>query len=352
MSPEPGKTPFGIRWIGILVLLLLLAHDRPFAQANTAGDPPADRPRIDLSEQNGILWRDPVDLKNRNLFYGIGGAQHAPPAEGYTFVEEDLDNSATKLVVQDSSGVRWKVKLGPEARGEIAATRLVWAAGYFTDEDYYLPELRIKDVPPLKRGKELVSSTGIVTDARMERHIEDQKKLGSWKWKGERWSSQREFNGLKVVMALINNWDLKDNNTAIYRQTRPGGGVEIVYAVSDLGASFGQTHLDRQNSKSNLELYEASEFISKENDDYVRLATPGSPTPWLLVNLKDYFYRRGLMSVTRDIPREDARWMGQLLSGLSDEQIRDAFRAGGFSSEECSRFARVVKQRIELLQQL
>ena len=350
MTEKTRASIFKIKWFRLLVLLVLVSLHRPAAQANTAQDRlVAEDTRVDAGEHSGVLWQDPSDLKTRDLFYGIGGAEHAPPLQGYTFVEEDLGNSAPKFVVKDSNGVRWKVKLGPEARGEIAATRLVWAAGYFTDEDYYLPQLQVKDMPPLKRGKDFVSPEGILENVRMEREIAGQKKVGSWKWKAEHWSNRRDFNGLKIMMALINNWDLKDNNTVIYRRQLPGGDVEYIYAVGDLGASFGQTHLDRDQTKSNLEFYETSPFITKVGREHLRLATPGSPTPWLLVNLKDYFYRRGLMSVTREIPLEDARWMGQLLSGLSGQQIRDAFRAGGFSPEETDRFARVVERRIEIL---
>ena len=48
----------------------------------------------------------------------------------------------------------------------------------------------------------------------------------------------RELNGLRVMMALINNWDLKDENNAIYRE-KPVR--DQIYEVSDLGASFGTT---------------------------------------------------------------------------------------------------------------
>jgi hypothetical protein len=349
MAEQTSIKRLGIRWFTLGLLVIVLSAGRPAAQANSAEKKSVHKEAAELS---GVLWRDPADLSSRNLLYGIGGKRDAPQAANYTFLKEDRGGSSPKFVVEDSNGVRWKVKLGPEARGEIAATRLVWAVGYFTDEDYYLPRLRVKDLPRLRRGKEFVSSEGVVTGARMEREIKGEKKAGSWKWKGEHWPDRRAFNGIKIMMALINNWDLKDNNTAIYRRQGPDGDTEYIYAVSDLGASFGRTHLDHAETKSNLEDYEASDFIAKVGREHVRFATPGSPTPFLMINPKDYFYRRGLMSVTRDIPRSDAHWMGQLLSRLSAQQIRDAFRAGGFTPGEANGFARIVEQRIELLRQL
>src|SRR5215472_6343470 len=68
-------------------------------------------------EGPAVLWSDPSDLASRDLFYGPGGAAHQPHGH-VTFVEEDLDGSNPKFVVRDQDGVKWKVKLGLEARPE------------------------------------------------------------------------------------------------------------------------------------------------------------------------------------------------------------------------------------------
>jgi hypothetical protein len=44
--------------------------------------------------------------------------------------------------------------------------------------------------------------------------------------------------------------------------------------------------------------------------------------------------------------------MGKLLSLLSPEQIRDAFRAAGYSMQEADEFAKVVQGRIAALSAL
>jgi len=56
--------------------------------------------------------------------------------------------------------------------------------------------------------------------------------------------------------------------------------------------------------------------------------------------------------IGRHIPRADAKWIGSELAKLSPQQIRDAFRAGGYSPEEVEGFARVVESRIAELNQL
>ena len=83
-----------------------------------------------------VLWRDPgADL---NLYYGAGGRDREPRGP-FTFIKEDERGSSPKYTVRDAAGVKWKIKLGLEARPETAASRLVWAAGYFANEDYLVP---------------------------------------------------------------------------------------------------------------------------------------------------------------------------------------------------------------------
>lgn len=56
--------------------------------------------------------------------------------------------------------------------------------------------------------------------------------------------------------------------------------------------------------------------------------------------------------IGRHIPRKDVRWIGQLLAQLSPEQIRDSFRAAGYSPAEVEGYAKVVEGRIGELENL
>ena len=56
-------------------------------------------------------------------------------APDFTFIQESLSGTSPNFEVEDERGVRWKVKLGVEARSEVAAARLLWAAGYSVDEE-------------------------------------------------------------------------------------------------------------------------------------------------------------------------------------------------------------------------
>jgi hypothetical protein len=298
-----------------------------------------------------VLWRDPVDLGSRDLFYGPGGEKDQPHGP-FTFVEEDLHGTNPKYIVRDRDKVKWTVKLGLEARPETVASRLVWAAGYFTNEDYFLAELRVDQMPAhLKRGRSLVAADGSMHAARLKRHIEDQKKIENWTWRHDPLTGTRGFNGLRVLMALINNWDLKDDNNEIY------GGKntpEQIYMVSDLGASFGGTGLSFpfRHSKGYLHAYAHSKFITKVTPEFVDFRVPSRPALIYIFRLPDFVKRVKMDALGDHIPRADAQWIGHVLSGLSSAQIRDAFRAGGFTPEQVEGFSKVVEGRIKELNSL
>jgi hypothetical protein len=56
--------------------------------------------------------------------------------------------------------------------------------------------------------------------------------------------------------------------------------------------------------------------------------------------------------IGKHIPRSDAKWIGGLLAQLSPNQIRDTFRAAGYSPELVEGFSAVVEERIAELNSL
>ncbi len=304
-------------------------------------------PRINI----GALWTEPRDISRRDLFYGPGGKAHEPHGP-YTFEKEDLDGTNPKFVVHDAAGVKWKVKLGEEARPETVATRLVWSVGYYTNEDYFLPEIRVRNLPPkLKRGQSLVRPGGVFNSVRLKRESHGEKKAGIWKWRSNPFNGTRQLDGLRVMMALINNWDLKDINNAVYREKSRN---ETVYMISDLGASFGTNNLTgtHQVAKGNLRSYERSEFIVKVTPAYVTFRTPSRPSLKYLIVPKEYFSRINMEWIGKRIPREHVRWIGRQLGQLSSKQIHDAFRAAGYSAAEANAFSNILSNRIAEIRSL
>jgi hypothetical protein len=328
----------------ITVLTLLVETDLHAKRAGINDD-------LSVESTRGVaggLWEAPTDIRSRNLYYGPGGA-HDQPGKRFTFVKEDLDGTNPKLDVRDENGVKWKVKLGSEVRAETAASRLVWAVGYHADEDYFIETLHVTHLPRrLHRGQNLIAADGTIRKARLKRQMEG-KKIGYWTWRNGPFAGTREFNGLRILMALINNWDLKDRNNAIYEQNG-----QRIYQVKDLGASFGTTGvlLVKNKAKGNLGAYRYSKFITKVTPERVSFAIPGLPSFPYLFAPWDYIVRARLRWIGRDISRADAKWVGELLGQLAANQIKDAFRAAGYSQSEVDGFTQVVQKRVAELNTL
>src|SRR5260370_27466544 len=173
----------------------------PAAGAGKKGDKAANGAGEITSNATPVLWREATDTASRNLLYGPGGREHQPTGP-FTFVEEDLAGSNPKFVVKDDAGVKWKVKLGSEAKPETVASRLVWAIGYFANEDYFLPELKVNNMPAhlqRKHAEKFIRADGVIPDARLKRHG-DEKKVGEWEWRNNPFSGTREFNGLRAMI--------------------------------------------------------------------------------------------------------------------------------------------------------
>src|SRR5215216_6445197 len=198
-----------------------------------------------------VLWRDPGHIPSRDLHYGPGSPELAPQPP-FTFVEETKTGESPKFKVTDARGVKWSVKLGPEAQSETVATRLVWAVGYFAEEAYYFDEVRVSGMRPLSRGREYVSGN-TVRGARFEPKRDSVEEGPEWSWSSSRFEDSREMDGLKVLMILLNNYDArKGNNHILYTDT--GSGREARYVVTDLGATLGRAGgMGGTRSKNDLE---------------------------------------------------------------------------------------------------
>ncbi len=336
-----------LRAIPALLLIASLhtpAQDRP--DPNAVSQPPEK-----TTSSAPVLWQDPSDIASRDLRFGEGGENHVPQGTVFQFVKEDLSGTNPKFIVTDEAGKKWKIKLGAEAKPEVAASRLVWAVGYFTNENYLVPQLRITGLPAhLHRGRQFISADGEVRDARLQRMDKSEAKEGNWQWKQDLFTGTRELNGLRVLMALINNWDLKDENNKIVIE-KAGDAPHEIYYVSDLGASFGPSGIVPGLSKSrgNLTAYQSSRFITKLTPQSVNFATPRRAALIELANPRQFVMRLHLRWIGRNIPRADAKWMAGLLERLSPAQIRDAFRAAGYSPDEVEGFASVLENRISSL---
>src|SRR5207302_9163608 len=65
-----------------------------------------------------------------------------------------------------------------------------------------------------------------------------------------------------------------------------------------------------------------------------------------------FFREQGRAKSMRGIRVENAAWIGSQLSKLSDDQLRDSFRAAGYDRATTEAYVRTLRHRINQLNQL
>jgi hypothetical protein len=321
----------GSAFARLLIAAVVFGLSSPHAAAQKKSD------GKDAARGLPVLWRAPDDLAARDLFWGAGGEQMRPDLSNVTFVKQESGGYSTKFRVRDGAGRVWVAKVGKEAQAETAAVRLVWALGYATEINYLAPCVKISGAPKTPKETERCAGDGFA-NVRFEARPENVKRLDEWKWNDNPFTGTRELRGLIIMMALVNNWDIKDTNNKVLAVKGAGGRDELHYVVSDLGATFGKVKLDvpafwrLSRSRNAPDDYRDDPFLEEVKGDRVFL-----------------FYKGKRQDLFDDLRLAEARWLASLLVRLSDRQISDAFRAANYTPQEMATLTSAVRLRINEL---
>jgi hypothetical protein len=306
----------------LVVILSVMLQATVIATSPAFGSPQKNDEKKQLPNGTPVLWREPTDIASRDLMTGPGGDAMKPDLSKVTLIKEEPKTGySVKYRVRDAAGQEWVVKVGEEAQAETAASRLVWAAGYLTDITYLAPLVNIE-------GK------GTVENARFEARPKDVKRYDEeWDWEKNPFAGSQELQGLKVLMVMLNNWDLKSsNNRIIVPSDQTSGTTELRYVVSDLGATFGKTGNFIKHNRNRPNDYAKSKFVTGVNGNIVKFGYDGKNS-----------------GILKSITVEQAKWLGKLMAQLSDQQIEDAFRAANYKPEDIKVLAGTVRARINAL---
>ena len=278
----------------------------------------------------GELWQEPAAIEQRDLFHGPGGRELLPREKTFVFVARDTGGWSPGFDVRGADGVEWSVKLGPEAQSEVVASRILWAIGFHQPPTYYLSEWTLTG-----------AEQGPQPAGRFRPSLTSRKVTGDWSWYENPFVGTPPFAGLVVANLILNSWDWKTTNNKIYELSEPVNGVRRWFVVRDLGASLGKTTYPGmlkwfrlrgfgQGTRNDLEGFEEQGFITRVDDE----AQPA------------FDYRGIYRDVIETVTLADVRWTCLRLHRLTDEQWRDAFRAGGYTPEQTERYVRKIKAKI------
>ena len=271
-----------------------------------------------------VMWT-PTNVASQNLYTGAGGTAMKPDLRRVRFIKKETGGNNLKYRIRDARGRVWVAKIADESQAEVAANRLLYGIGYRTEIDYLAPRLTIP-------------GRGTHRNVRLEARPAGVNRDGNWKWDENPFVDTREFKGLRVMMALINNWDLKDTNNAILRTA---SGTH--YIVSDLGSSFGKLPVSSAFLLNRLGR-SVNDPVDFANSTFIHGVESNGEV--------DFYYKAKGKDLLKGIGVDDARWVGGLLAQLSDRQLRDAFRAANYSPSEITLLTRAVRNRIRQLQNL
>jgi hypothetical protein len=297
-----------------------------------------------LRARRQTLWRDPGEVERLDFRGGPGGVDGAP-APPFRFVEEHATGSNPCLSVRDARGRVWRVKWGDEVRSESFAVRMVWAAGYYVESAYFVPEGEIEGAVELTRARSCVTEDCRFRDARFELDEEGVRKLfdeHGWSWDDNPFIGTHELAGMKIMLMLLSNWDNKDvrdvargSNTAIFEHRLPDGTMEARYLIIDWGATMGKWGSPLTRSKWDCEGF------ASQNADFVR-GVEGGVVQW------GYTGQR-TDEATEGVTVEDVRRLQRFIGRITDEQLREGLLVSGATDAEADCFTRALRERIEQL---
>jgi len=264
------------------------------------------------------VWIDP-GATPRDLFWGFGGEQHAPPAAAtYRFVNRDDTGFSVSYDVTGPDGIEWSAKIGPEAQTEVVVSRILWGLGYHQPPLYYLPSWTLES-----------GSARRESEARFRPKLPQlQRAAEYWKWSDNPFLGARPFRGMLVALLMLNATDLKDDNNSIYEVQDGWDGARRWFVVRDLGAALGETGklYPRRNW---LEGFERGGFIT---------AVKGREV--------EFDYRGRHQQMLSMIGPDDVRWTAERMSRLTPAQWRDAFRAANYAEPIADRFIRKIQSKV------
>lgn len=337
--------------------------------AGEAGDVAAARRAEALAAAR--VWQAPArPVSEANLRDNPPGAEFSPDQDlTCRFTDRAVGGTTPKFYCELASGEVVKIKYGagnPELPAEVAATRLLTALGFWSDQMFVVRSVRCEGCPPFPfkalRCAESTglpslcfagaSSDGVVTfpfavverrlGGRVIEAVEDQ----GWAWyelasvdPAHGGSSRAEVDALRLLAVFLAHWDNKAPNQRLVcppGADRPDGGCDRPLAImQDLGATFGPLKMDLHHWRTGR--------IWK---DAAQCTVSMAHLPW-----------GGATFPEARISEDGRQLLLGLLTQLTDGQLRDLFegsRATSVSqlSAESSNFSAWVQAFRSRVQQI
>src|SRR5262249_1213169 len=149
-------------------------------------------------------------------------------------------------------------KQGREGPPEVVVSRVLSAVGYHQPPVYFVPSFSVvtEKASAVQRG------------GRFRLSLAQLRHQGNWKWEDCPFAATPPYQGLLVILVLLNSADLKNVNNAFY-EVNGIGDVRRWFVVRDLGTSLGDT-ARFDPPPNNFKLFARRSFVTDVVNGYVR----------------------------------------------------------------------------------
>jgi hypothetical protein len=317
--------------------------------------PPGDLSHLSRSARSHYLhearvWRQ-TDIPGTNILAGPQSPIAIPPEHEvdcqYVEPREVPTGYSPKFQCKLAGSQQVAhVKYGShEVYAEVAGTRLLWALGFYTDEDYPV-KIRCSGCPeksPFHPSK---------SEARVERYFDDaiieqafEGEIAEYHDQGWTWQEldlvdvrfggapKREVDALKLLAVFIQHTDSKRQQQRIgcfpadvVRQGNMESCKKPVLMIQDLGCTFGAGAPEITAASSmNLPAWRSRPIWNYEKEAQFAQSNPGKRACFGNLTSADFAKRDGLFDP--QISEDGRKFLADLLNQLSDQQIYNLFQA-------------------------
>jgi hypothetical protein len=326
----------------IILICIVLSAQMVSAESGLVGIPKSLR---EYYIQKAKVWQQ-KEIASADILAGPQSNIAVPPEQEVTcsYVEGREEGYAPKFKCKLAGSeeivfVKYKSR---ETFAEIAASRLLWALGFYADENYPV-KLKCMGCPatdPSQPSAEQARRERIFEDAIIERNFPGE--IGEYPDQGWDWkeldeiqlegATKEEIDALKLLAVFMQHTDSKREQQRlgcyskdIHQEDKSATCKQPVLMIQDLGATFGKgassvTSISSMtfNAWKNQSIWNAKKEAEFEADH------PDQPVCFGNLVSAEFAWREGFSDP--EISEEGRKFLANLLNQLSDQQIHNLFR--------------------------
>ena len=332
-------------------------------------------------------------MSPEEIFKGPDKSDGPDTSGVWTIIRAKSQGVTPGFHIRDSRGDKYVIKFDPPGYlemiigSEIVSTKLFFAAGYHTPENYrvyFRPEIlelgenvKIIDEKGAKRFmtfsdlEDILNRVEVLPDGRIlaiaSKYIEG-KLLGPFKYAGTRKDDpndiiphqhRRELRGLRVIAAWLSHFDTKSGNS-MDSYVNEGNRRFVRHYLMDFGSTLGSGAISPADTRTGFENYFDPHviflnFISLglyvrqweklEESEYPSIGNYESslfrPEKYKFINPNPAF---------ENMTHRDGYWGAKIVMSFTDEQIKAAVSAADYSDQDAADYlGRTIIERRDIV---